>query len=143
MGAITVNDIMVTPLKRISVAGGDVLHAIKKTDAGFLDFGEAYFSMIHKGAIKPWKRHLRMTLNLVVPVGNVRFLFIDANGESRSEVIGTDRYARLTVPPSIWFSFQGLYEPFNLLLNVADIPHDPNEIERKDLNEFANDWNQQ
>jgi dTDP-4-dehydrorhamnose 3,5-epimerase len=143
MGAITVNDIIVTPLKRISVAGGDVLHAIKKTDAGFLDFGEAYFSMIHKEAIKPWKRHLNMTLNLVVPVGNVKFLFIDTDGESRYELIGTERYARLTVPPSIWFSFQGLSEPFSLLLNVADIPHDPNEIERKDLNEFANDWNKE
>ena len=140
---MTVEKIIVTPLKRISVAGGDVFHAIKKNDAGFVDFGEAYFSMIDKGAIKPWKRHLRMTLNLVVPVGMVRFVFIDSEGARREESIGVDRYVRLTVPPSIWFAFEGLSSPYSLLLNVADIPHDPNEIERKELDAYMNDWKKQ
>lgn len=139
---MTVEKIMVTSLKRISVAGGDVLHAMKKDDTGFVAFGEAYFSVINKGSTKPWKRHLRMTLNLVVPVGMVRFLFVDSQGSRREEMIGVDRYVRLTVPPGIWFAFEGLTAPYSLLLNVADIPHDPNEIERKELNEFIDEWGQ-
>ena len=85
-----------------AVAGGDVLHALKATDAGFRDFGEAYFSMIEPGAIKAWKMHRRMTLNLVVPIGIVRFAFA-AHGaaETREETIGDSNYARLTVPPGI------------------------------------------
>ena len=133
---MSVGEIIVTPLQRISVTGGDVLHAIKKNDLGFVGFGEAYFSIIEKGSVKPWKRHLVMTLNLVVPLGMVRFIFVDDNGAKREELIGVDRYVRLTVPPGIWFAFEGLSCPYSLLLNVADIPHNTNEIERKDLGTF-------
>jgi dTDP-4-dehydrorhamnose 3,5-epimerase len=140
MGAMSVNQIVVTPLKRISVVGGDVLHAMKCSDPGFVDFGEAYFSQIELGAVKAWKRHLRMTLNFVVPVGAVKFVFVDDEGAMREEVLALDRYARLTVPPGIWFGFKGLVAPYSLLLNVADIPHDPDEIERKDAGAFLFDW---
>ena len=72
MGAVSVNQILITPLKRIQVAGGDVLHGIKCSDPGYVDFGEVYFSIVEVGAIeKRRKRHLRMTLNFVVPVGTV------------------------------------------------------------------------
>ena len=63
-GHSNVSQILVTPLSRLHVKGGDVLHAIKRTDPGYIDFGEAYFSIIESNAIKAWKRHLRMTLNL-------------------------------------------------------------------------------
>ena len=77
MGTVSVDQIQVTPLKRIPVDGGDVLHAIKNGDLGYAGFGEAYFSIVELGTIKAWKRHLRMTLNLVVPVGQVIFVFVD------------------------------------------------------------------
>jgi dTDP-4-dehydrorhamnose 3,5-epimerase len=140
MGSINVNQIAVTPLKRIPVEGGDVLHAMKRSDPGFVDFGEAYFSQIEQGAVKAWKRHLRMTLNFVVPVGAVQFVFIDDEGGIRVEQVGLERYVRLTVPPGIWFAFMGLVAPYSLLLNVADIAHDPDEIERKDIGAFKFDW---
>lgn len=140
MGAVSVKQIIVTPLKRVPVVGGDVLHAMKRGDPGFVDFGEAYFSQIEHGTVKAWKRHMRMTLNLVVPVGEVQFVFVDDEGATREEVVGLDRYVRLTVPPGIWFGFKGLFAPYSLLLNVADIPHDPAEIERKDMEVFMFDW---
>ena len=40
--------INLTPLKKIKVDGGDVMHAIKKTDKEFKGFGELYFSFIDK-----------------------------------------------------------------------------------------------
>lgn len=140
MGPIGVDRIMVTPLKRIALAGGDVLQGIKCSDPGFVAFGEAYFSQIEKGAIKAWKRHLRMTLNLVVPVGAVQFVFVDDNGAKREEVVGLERYVRLTVPPGLWFGFRGLAAPCSLLMNIADIPHDPAEIERKELGAIQFEW---
>ena len=140
MGSISVDQILVMPLKRIALDDGDVLHALKCTDPGFVDFGEAYFSLIDIDAIKAWKRHLRMTLNFVVPVGSVQFVFIDNHGAMREEVIGLDRYVRLTIPPGIWFGFRGLVAPNSLLMNIADIPHDPVEIERKELGAFKFQW---
>jgi len=47
------------------------------------------------------------------------------------------------VPPGIWFAFEGLSVPYSLVLNITDIAHDPQEIERKELNEYINYWVQQ
>ena len=50
---------------------------MKASEPEFNGFQEAYFSTIKKDRIKGWKRHLRMTMNLIVPVGNVQFNFYD------------------------------------------------------------------
>lgn len=134
-------DILVTPLRRIGAVGGDVMHGMRQSDLGYVGFGEAYFSWVSAGSIKAWKRHTRMTMNVLVPVGQVRFVFrLDGINEFRVEEIGVDRYVRITVPPGIWFGFQGLKEPNNLVLNIASIPHDPTEVERFELSDLKYCW---
>jgi dTDP-4-dehydrorhamnose 3,5-epimerase len=142
VGDVSLDDILVTPLKRIPTVGGDVLHALKKTDAGFDGFGEIYFSWVEQGAIKAWKYHKRMTLNLVVPVGEVSFVFHLTNQKNnfRTENIGEERYVRLTVPPGIWFGFQGIASERSLLTNLADMAHDPDEVIRKKTSEIIYNW---
>ena len=138
---MNLSDIIVTPQERISTSGGDVLHAMRKDDVGYAGFGEAYFSWVGCGAIKGWKRHSRMMMNVVVPVGQVQFVFyLEGSKEFRVEEIGLDRYARLTVPSGIWFAFQGLSEVQSLVLNISSISHDPNEVERIALSEINYDW---
>lgn len=138
-----IEGVLITPLKRIDHPQGDVLHGMKKSDPGFSGFGEAYFSTIHAGDIKPWKKHLSMTLNLVVPVGKIRFVLHDERFDSQTcsqtmvVEIGRDNYQRLTVPAGVWMAFEGLDEALNLLLNVADLEHDPNEVERAELERFS------
>lgn len=142
MGSISLLDqIQVKPQQQISTAGGDVWHALKSTEDSFTGFGEAYFSWVEPRAIKAWKQHMNMTMNLIVPIGTVRFIFYElGNNSFREERIGTFFYARLTVPPRIWFGFQGISETPSLMLNVANMPHDPKEIERKSLEEIRFDW---
>lgn len=141
MGTVSLNDILITPLARISTSGGDVLHAMKQSDRGYAGFGEAYFSWVADGVVKAWKRHARMTMNVIVPVGQVKFVFhLDGSDVFRVEEIGVDRYARITVPPGIWFGFQGLAEPQSLLLNIANITHDPNEVEHLALSDIKYGW---
>ena len=129
-----ITDILVTPLRRIQTTSGDVLHAMKNTDPGSSGFGEAYFSWIEGSSVKAWKRHTRMVMNVVVPVGQVRFVFFEENADGnlqfRIEEIGVNNYARITVPSGIWFGFQGLGNSSSLVLNVASIPHEHNEVER-------------
>jgi dTDP-4-dehydrorhamnose 3,5-epimerase len=142
MGTISLDDILITPLARIATAGGDVLHAMKNSDAGYAGFGETYCSWVTAGAVKAWKRHTQMTMNIVVPMGQVRFVFrLDGTNELRVEDLGEERYVRITVPAGIWFGFKGLATPQSLVLNIANIAHDPNEVERLELAEIKYDWN--
>ena len=106
-----------------------------------MDLGEAYFSNIDFNHIKAWKRHLKMTCNLIVPYGKVRFVFFD-DKKCTNEVfeIGVENYCRITVSPGTWFGFKGLNPSSSLILNISDIPHDPNEIERKEINSINFDW---
>ena len=144
MGAVNISDIVLTPLSSIEVDGGNVLHAMKFNDIGFAGFGEAYFSWVKVGAIKGWKRHLKMTMNLIVPVGTVQFVFVgedsSGNREFRVEEIGDECYSRITVPPGFWFGFQGMRTTKSLVLNIANIAHDPNEEERLTLADIDYVW---
>jgi dTDP-4-dehydrorhamnose 3,5-epimerase len=141
-----INDVLLTPLKIISVEGGDVLHGMKAADAGACGFGEVYFSTVDRGAVKAWKRHRAMTLNIVVPVGEILFVIYDDRSSVRTAgafqeiILSKHKYARLTVPPMVWMGFQGLGTPLNLLMNVANIPHDPAEIDRLAADAFEYDW---
>jgi dTDP-4-dehydrorhamnose 3,5-epimerase len=145
MGTV-INGVNLTKLKVIDVSGGDVLHAMKAFDKGYEGFGEAYFSIIQKQVIKGWKLHNDMTLNLVVPIGIVRFILLDNRKDSptygnfQEVILSRENYNRLTVPPMIWLGFQGLDEKDSLLLNIANIPHNPNEMIHKKLNEIDFDW---
>jgi dTDP-4-dehydrorhamnose 3,5-epimerase len=143
MGNVKLSDILLTPLRRIQVPGGDVLHALKKNESSYIDFGEAYFSLVDEGAVKAWKKHLTMTLNLIIPIGTVKFVFIDNNGNTRIEHVGEENYCRLTVPPGIWFGFKGIGAIHSLILNIADIIHAPDEVERLTIDAFNFDWNEE
>jgi dTDP-4-dehydrorhamnose 3,5-epimerase len=144
MGKVKLEDISITKLLELETSGGNVLHAMKANEAGYVSFGEAYFSFIESGSIKAWKRHTKMIMNLVVPVGMVRFVFYLEHNESVQDFrvleIGRDNYARITVPPGIWFGFQGLGKSENLVLNISNILHDTNEVDKKSLKEIKYDW---
>jgi dTDP-4-dehydrorhamnose 3,5-epimerase len=144
VGKSKFDEIIFTPLQRIQVTGGNVLRALKSDEVGYSGFKEAYFSEINAGAIKAWKLHTKMIMNLIVPVGQVRFVFFYKNQENtgsfKSYILGEDNYARITVPPGIWFAFQGLGTSRSLILNISNIEHDSNEVERKLLEEIEFEW---
>ncbi len=126
--------IKIKALKKIPLEEGDVLHILKASEEEFNGFQEAYFSQIKKNKVKAWKRHLRMTMNLVVPIGKVQFNFYDENKNLiKNIIIGEENYSRLTVPPKVWFGFKGLSLRTSYILNISDELHDPSEVERKPL----------
>ena len=104
----------------------------------FEAFGETYFSCVFPGAIKAWHIHKRMTLNYAVPLGGIRFVLYDdrpdspTRGEVQEMVLGPDNYRLVTVPPMIWNGFKGLGSETSIVANCATIPHDPDEIVRRD-----------
>ena len=142
MGSVKLLDqIQVTSLSKIPTPGGQVWHALKSTETNYQGFGEAYFSWVQPHFIKAWKQHLRMTMNLVVPIGKVRFVFCDLeNLVFRIEEIGVNAYSRITVPPNIWFGFKGISDEPSLVFNLANIVHDPKEMRRKLTHDIPFNW---
>lgn len=132
--------VVLTPLKQIHNPKGDIFHAMKKSDVGFDGFGEAYFSTIHKGDVKGWKKHTEMTLNLVVPVGEIEFVvYDDKEQEFFSIKLSQNNYQRLTVKAGLWVAFRGVNEN-SILLNLASIEHDPSEAISLDIGEMKYEW---
>jgi len=138
--------VLLNPLKIIENDKGNIFHALKCTDPSYSGFGEAYFSAIKKNEIKGWKQHTEMTLNLIVPVGDIKFVLFDERPTSTTKgkfweiEIGKKNYQRLTIPPQIWLAFQGLDARESLLLNIANILHNPTEGVNKALNELDYEW---
>ena len=132
--------VIITSLRRIHNSQGDVFHAMKRKDDGFNGFGEAYFSTINQGEIKGWKKHTKMTLNLVVPIGEIEFVVFDKRTNNSFSIrLSQDNYKRLTVSPNLWVAFRGLGK-YNMLLNIASIEHDPSEAININIDEIDFKW---
>jgi len=132
--------IVLTPLKKIHNPKGDIFHALKRSDIGFDGFGEAYFSTVNQGDIKGWKRHSKMTLNLIVPVGEIEFVIYHEKTKMFFNVrLSQDNYQRLTVKAGLWVAFRGVGID-NMLLNLASIEHDPNEAITNEIGNIKYEW---
>ena len=146
MDKVSIEGVVLTDLKMIHHPQGDIYHAMKKSDEGFEGFGEAYFSTIKENEIKGWKKHQEMTMNIIVPIGAVTFVLFDDREKSKSTnnyfsvTLSPSYYYRLTVPPGIWHAFKGHNHNLNLILDVANMEHQPDEIIRIDLDKIPLDW---
>jgi dTDP-4-dehydrorhamnose 3,5-epimerase len=128
--------VLLTPLRIIADERGAVLHMLRADAPEFSRFGECYFSEINPSAIKAWKRHRVQTQNLAVPIGRIRVVICDARAGSATrgccaaiELGRPDAYARLRIPPQLWYGFISLGTGNALIANCADTPHDPNDAE--------------
>ena len=132
--------VILTPLKQIKNPKGDIYHGMKKSDEGYDGFGEAYFSTIHEGTIKGWKKHTLMTLNLIVVSGEIEFVVYDEDTkEFFSTKLSSNNYQRLTIKPNTWMAFRGV-EADSMLLNIANLEHDPDEAINIELKEILYEW---
>jgi dTDP-4-dehydrorhamnose 3,5-epimerase len=141
MGKVSLKDIAFSSLKTINIDGGNVRHILKSNDKEFKGFGEAYFSDINPGSIKAWKCHNKMHMNLVVPFGHVKFVFHEENTSRFLEKeVDEKNYSLISVPPGIWFGFMGMGKSKSIILNIADIIHDPEEVTRLDQSDIKYNW---
>ena len=141
-----IEGVILTPLKQIIHQKGDIYHAMRVSDNGYQSFGEAYFSTVNKDEIKGWKKHTKMILNLVVPVGEVEFIIFDDRDKSSSVnnffsiTLSQKNYQRLTIPTGVWMAFKGIGKDLNMLLNLASIEHNPSETITKKLEDINYSW---
>lgn len=143
-----IEGVIVTSLRQIRDDRGKVMKMLSRDDTVFREFGEIYFSTVHPGVVKGWHLHTRMWLNYAVVSGEIRLvLFDDREGSStRGEIqeirLGPEEYQLVTVPPGIWNGFSGMGHTDAIVANCASMPHDPNEILRRDPHDgsIPYDW---
>ena len=144
-----IEGVIVQPLMQIADNRGSVLHMMTRDSKFLIQFGEVYFSEIHSGKIKAWKRHKKKIQNLTVPINKIRLVIYDNRSSSSThgkiveyEVGRPDHYCLVHIPPMLWYGFQTLGDQTALIANCADQPHDPEETESLpiDSNEIPYQW---
>jgi len=139
-----IEGLQISKLERIPNINGDLFKIIKTHDSCYKGFGELYISEINKNSIKGWKKHLKMTLNLVVMRGKIKFVFYDDNSFSRtykktfSILVKSSDKVKLCVSPGIYMAFMGYKD--SMLINFADIEHDDREGVRLNLDQISYKW---
>ena len=132
--------ITLTSLNKIYHPKGEILKVIKKSDTTFNEFGEAYFSTINQGDIKGWKKHTEMILNLVVVIGEIEIVVYNETLREFFNVrISKNNYQRLTVKAGLWVAFRGMGS-HNILFNLSNIEHNPNEAINVDIDKIDYMW---
>jgi len=142
-----IDGLIITPIRRIAIPKGDVRCLLKDGDPGFDGFGEAYCSSIEGLAVKAWKCHRRMTVNLVPIKGSTCLKVHDdrpestTRGETWSQIL-SPYLCRVTIPPELWFGLQGIGTEENIVLNLASLPHDDAECDELPPESFGSPWYQ-
>lgn len=140
-----IEGVQVESLKTFHTSGGKVMRGIRKEEIQKNSFGEAYFTSINAYTIRGWKLHTRMTSRIIVPYGNVKFVLYDNRQDSFTYkkfqviILGDNNYSKLILPSNIWFAFQGI-NMVNIIFNLSDLVHDPNESLTMDLVKIDYNW---
>ena len=138
-----IKGVIVSQEKIIKNIHGNIFHIIKSKSDGYAGFGEAYFSAVKFKAIKAWKMHHEMTLNLLVVSGKVKFVIYDEKDDRNifdQHVLSSNENYRLTIPPKLWVGFRGESEGESLILNIANISHSDDELTRRNIDEINFNW---
>ena len=134
--SVEIEGVIIQPLKQIADKCGPVLHMLKNDSRLFKQFGEVYFSEIHSGLVKAWKRHKKQSQNLVVPLGEIWLVIYDDRPNSNThrkiaqyELGRPKDYRLIHIPPMLWYGFQGIGDQTSMIANCTDLSHDPEEME--------------
>ena len=141
MGQIKLNKIRIEKYNFVKNKNGIILKILNNKQSNLKSYKDAYFSFIKFNKVKGWKKHLKMTMTLIVPVGKVKFVFYDEE-KFMPIILGDNKFYKIIVPPNIWFAFKGISKGKNVIFNLANIKHNDKEVIRKKNNEIKYNWKQ-
>ena len=121
----------VKSLKTIQTTSGYVQKFLDAEQDEYLGFGEVYFSVLQNSTARPIKKHMNMTMNLIVILGSIEFTFFRQDGDFETVILNAGNPELLTVPPRTTFSFQKVSECDAIICNLSNIVHNEDEVIRK------------
>ncbi len=111
---------------------GDVFKILTNDSKNYKGFGELYMTTLNKNVSKGWNFHKKMTLNLFVIKGKVKFVLKKGSVITR-KVLSEDTNEILTIKPKIWFKIVNLVNQKSKVINLANLKYDQNEIIKKEV----------
>ena len=115
-------------LKTIKGDNSYITKIIDKNKKNYFGIDEVYSSNLQKNTIKAWKKHKKMTCNILVVKGEIKFVFFDNLFKKNNKIIINEKdNLMLLIKPCVWFGFKGLKKN-NTLINFSNILHNDKEI---------------
>ena len=137
-----------TKLKILRDQRGSIL-TMFRSDSKVYESWLYHFSTIFYNSIKAWHFHKKAVLNYACIKGKVKLALFDDRKQSKSfgkfaeYILTPEDYFLITIPPFIWNGFKGLGHSESIVANCINLPHDENEMIRKDHDDkyFKYNWN--
>jgi dTDP-4-dehydrorhamnose 3,5-epimerase len=142
-----IQGVKISKLKIISDNRGKVMHMLRNDSPVFESFGEVYFSTIYENKIKAWHLHKESFLNYACINGKVKLTLFDDRKESTTNnqyqelILSPKDYFLVTIPPNVWNGFKGIEKDVSIIANCLSLPHNENEMVRKDSNDSYFNYN--
>ena len=125
-------------LKITKLKNGNIFHIFKNSKS-IKKINEIYCSQIKFNKIKAWKKHKKVNLKLVVPIGKVKFVMYNKKN-FYSAVVGEKKFGILTIPSGYWYGFKGENKHKSLIISFIDHKFSESETERKELKSIKYNW---
>ena len=77
-------------LETFKLEKGNLFKGLSINDENYYGFGEVYFTSIMPTLIKGWKKHLKMTLNIIVLTGKVKFVIVNELEKSKIDFVSLE-----------------------------------------------------
>lgn len=132
----TINDVIITPLKKIPDERGTIMHMLRADSAHFQKFGEVYFSTAYPGVIKGWHEHTLQVQNYAVIQGMIKLVLFDNRKDSSTyknvmEIfMGDDNYCLVTIPTGIVNGYKCISTIPCMVANCSTLPYTAGEMIR-------------
>ena len=135
------DEISIKNLSIINNKKGDILKGFLKSDNKTINVKEVYFSEINPKQIKAWKKHNKMTSNLIAVKGEIKIVVQKKDKSFVTEIISKKNYKIISIPPNFWFGFQCISTEAGMLVNISNEEHDDLESDQLDIEKILFDWN--
>ena len=142
-----IDGVTIRTLRRFRDERGQLMKMQEATDPEFKGFGEVYFSTVHPGAVKAWRRSSAWRSYRVVH-GAIRLVLADLRDGSpthgvRDEIeMDDDHDVLVQIPPGVWSGFVGLGTVEAIVCDLADRAHAVAGVERLEPDDagIGYDW---
>lgn len=128
-----IEGVRIIPLKQIFDERGAVYHVFRN-EFHDINVEEVYISRVNAGVTKGWKQHRQTWQRFVVPYGKMEIVLHDERENSPTKgvfqkvILGPgEYYARLELPPMIWYAFRCMTNDYSLMVNISELIHEDGE----------------